>query len=297
MNLDAAITNTVANLHTTNTATMYKYRLEQFQTWHEAQESPPNIDFSLVLAYMAALGNSSPSVKAQALAALKKLCLTLKADGKLKHPEYLEIKALQAPANQPALVGKHLSDDDMGALLKACLADKNPILAARDAAILATLQATGMRRAELTNLTQADYDSEKRRLQLRNTKGKHDRAAFLNPIADNYLKRWLMVRGSGAGPLFYKVNRKGGLTTNPLGPSAIYYTLKKRCLEAGLAESYTPHDLRHTYITNLLAANIDIALVSRLAGHSSVIMTARYDTRREDEMRQAASKVYTPEIA
>lgn len=296
VDLGKAIALTVDTLQSTNTRDNYGRRLKQFEDWYTEQDSPPAWGFGLIQAYMGHIASQSPSVRAQSLAALKKLCLTLKGQGDLTHVDWLEVKAMKVPAQQPAPAGKHISDDDMARLLEACLGDDNPIIAARDCAMLATLQATGMRRAELTNLTVDDYDPERRRLQLRLTKNRQDRPAFINHAAAEYLQRWLDIRGAEPGNLFVKANRKGGLTATPLHPSTVYYILGKRCLEAGLAESYTPHDLRHTYITNLLAANVDIALASRMAGHSSVTMTARYDTRQEDEMRQAAARVYTPEI-
>ena len=80
----------------------------------------------------------------------------------------------------------------------------------------------------------------------------------------------------------------------PLSPQAIYHILEKRSKEAGVLTKYAPHDLRRTLISTLLSNEVDMALVSRIVGHSSVTMTARYDVRKEEEMRRATNKIYTP---
>jgi site-specific recombinase XerD len=300
MNLQHAICLTLKGLQSDNTRYNYKRRLDLFETWAWATAPERNrlVDnaFGTVEDYMAFISDESPSVRAQSLAAIKRLCYTLEARGKIDSLTWLKIKAIKAPKHKPSQAGRHISDDDFAALLRACQADDNPVIAYRDTAILAILQASGMRRAECTNLNLDDYDADLRRLSLTETKNKTDRAAFLNPIAASYLDQWLSVRGVKPGPIFYKVNRKGGMIDKRLSAQAVYYILKKRCLEAALPESYTPHDFRHTFITNMLKRNVDIALVSRMAGHSSVTMTARYDTRQEDEMRQAANRYYTPEV-
>ena len=52
--------------------------------------------------------------------------------------------------------------------------------------------------------------------------------------------------------------------------------LQKRASESGF-KNFGPHDLRRTFVSDLLEAGADISIVSKMAGHASVQTTARYD--------------------
>ena len=67
--------------------------------------------------------------------------------------------------------------------------------------------------------------------------------------------------------------------------------LKRRSEEAGIA-SCSPYDLRRTFVSDLLEAGADIAIVQRLAGHASPLTTARYDRRGNEAMRRATARLH-----
>ena len=107
------------------------------------------------------------------------------------------------------------------------------------------------------------------------------------------LKDWLAARGADAGPLFCNINKGGKIKIHRMTDQAVLHILKKRANEAGVA-SFSPHDLRRSFISDLLDAGADISMAQQLAGHSNVTTTARYDRRGEATKRKAAELLHVP---
>ena len=63
--------------------------------------------------------------------------------------------------------------------------------------------------------------------------------------------------------------------------------------EAGI-RNFSLHDMCQTFISGLLDAGVDFTTVSKMAGHASVITTARYDRWPEEAKRNAAGLLYVP---
>ena len=167
--------------------------------------------------------------------------------------------------------GRALSRGELRALFRTCAQD--PAAAGRrDAALLALLYGGGLRRSEATALAVADYNPETGALTIRRAKGRRDRTAYATDGARDALEAWLGVRGVEPGPLFCPIDRGGTLHVRPMTDQAVLYILRRRAHDAGV-QLFSPHDLRRTFISDLLDAGADISTVQRLAGHANVQTT------------------------
>ncbi len=187
--------------------------------------------------------------------------------------------------------GRELSQAEISTLFSDCTSDPRPI-AVRDAAILAVLYAGGLRREEVAKLNLADYDGNKKLIV--HGKRSKERSVYLADGAVTALKSWLKLRGTDSGPLFLAINRGSNLVYGKrLTPQAVYHLLKSRAKRAGV-KSFSPHDLRRTFVGDLLESGVDISTVARMAGHASVDTTARYDRRPEQAKQRAAELLRIP---
>lgn len=188
--------------------------------------------------------------------------------------------------------GRALSTGEIGALLRTCADDLSPA-GARDAAAIVVMQGAGLRRSEVVALDHIDYDAATRALRIRDGKGNKDRETYLGSSAVLTLDEWLTVRGNAPGPLFCPVNKSGRIAIRRMTAQSLMEALQKRAAAAGVAH-FSPHDLRRTFISQLLDAGADISTVQRLAGHANVQTTTRYDRRGEEAKRKAADLLHTP---
>ncbi len=170
--------------------------------------------------------------------------------------------------------------------------DPRPI-GTRDAAVIAIMYSGGLRREEVTKLDLEDYDDANRKLIVHGKRSK-ERNVYLVDGAVAALKHWMRIRGNEPGPVFLEVNKGGNLVEGKrITTQAIYYLLKSRAKRAGV-DNFSPHDIRRTFVSDLLEAGVDIATVARMAGHSSVDTTARYDRRPEQAKQRAAMLLRIP---
>jgi site-specific recombinase XerD len=215
---------------------------------------------------------------------------------------YMDGETYQRAVDLEPVIGKSLPagrlllPDELAALIDVCQQDPLPT-GARDAAIIA-LAYCGLRRTELVNLDVGDYTPSDGRLLVKGKRRK-ERSIYLVTGADEILDDWLSVRASVDGndknkPLFLAISRYGQIRpTKRLSSHAVHAAFRKRAEQANVQCSGI-HELRRTWISNLLEEGADIAVVARLAGHSSVVTTARYDRRGKKAERSAAHLLTVP---
>jgi integrase len=186
------------------------------------------------------------------------------------------------------LHGRTLSEQEVSALMEACLSDTK-LTGVRDAAMISILMA-GLRRSEVVSLDWSDFDPKTGGLVVRRGKGMKDRITYLPTGALAAVSDWLAIRGDEPGPLLYPIDKVGQITRRRLTDQAVMFLLQKRALQANV-EPFSSHDFRRTFITDLLNTGADVITVSRLAGHSDPRTTAKYDMRGESAKQQAVARL------
>lgn len=202
--------------------------------------------------------------------------------------DFAVVKSHTLPAGRALLAG------EIRALFEVCGEDPTPA-GIRDAALLAVLYGLGVRRAEVVFLDLADWDAGARTLKVRRGKGRKDRMTHMPQGAVAPLLAWLEVRGPAEGALFMPVRKDGVVQLRRMTDQAVLNILVKRAKEARI-ERFSPHDLRRTFISDLLDAGADISAVQGLAGHANVQTTARYDRRGDAMKRKTADLLHIPYV-
>ena len=195
------------------------------------------------------------------------------------------VKADQLPA------GRHVDRGEVQALFSVCTADTPA--STRDAALLALLYGCGLRRSEAVALQLADYAHATGAVTVRSGKGRKDRIVYVTNGSADALNDWLGHRGTWEGALLAPVAKGGKVQARGMTAQAVLLRLRSLAKRAGVA-SFSPHDLRRSFVGELLDAGADISTVQKLAGHSSVTTTQRYDRRGEQTKRKAAELLHVP---
>jgi len=233
----------------------------------------------------------APATINLALSALRGVAREAFNLGLLSAEDYARVRQVKSVRGERLPAGRSLSRGELAALVDACANDQSNA-GARDAAIIGVMYTGGLRREEVPALDLADYDPTSGELRV-SGKGDKQRLVYVNNGTGDALADWLTVRGSEAGPLFLPVARGGHLQHRRMNPQTIYDLLARRAEQAGV-RAFSPHDLRRTFVGDLLDAGADVVTVQALAGHANVQTTARYDRRPEATKRKAASLLHLP---
>ncbi|MBL8196540.1 MAG: tyrosine-type recombinase/integrase [Blastocatellia bacterium] len=209
--------------------------------------------------------------------------------GLIPAEEYRRASDLKAIRGKSLPKGRALTQQELALLFDHCQNDPK-LSGLRDGAMLALLYFCGLRRSELVALDLEHYQLADSKLEIRSGKGNKDRIVYLNQIAETKLSSWLMVRGNRGGPLFIRIDKAEKLMWQRLTDQAVMSILAKRAIDAEVS-AFSPHDLRRTFISDLLDNGVDISTVQQLAGHSNVSTTARYDRRGEVAKKKAVERL------
>lgn len=183
---------------------------------------------------------------------------------------------------------KVLSRDIVEALLSS-IPQERP-LDARDRALLESLYATGARVQEV-----CDWELTDLKLDLRVVrcvgKGRKERYVPLGQPAADALTVWIETARPGldVGGATHVFLSKSG---RPLDRHRVYRILQERSLAAGVAGGSSPHTLRHSFATHLLAGGADLRAVQELLGHANIQTTQVYTHVDRDRLKSVHRKFH-----
>ncbi|MDE6511428.1 MAG: tyrosine-type recombinase/integrase [Muribaculaceae bacterium] len=198
-----------------------------------------------------------------------------------------EIRNNPAAEVQLAKIGRKLPEfvreQEMEELLDNPVHGGDPALNIRNKLIINILYSCGIRRDELSKITDADVDFYQKEIRVH---GKRDKTRII-PVADELLadiKEWQTVRDGlyafpSPAPLI--CSKRGKLSGR-----AIYEIVHKLLQDTG-ATHKSPHSLRHTFATSLLNSGAEINSVKELLGHSSLQSTQIYTHLSFADMKKA----------
>ncbi|WP_180900810.1 tyrosine recombinase XerC [Martelella soudanensis] len=182
------------------------------------------------------------------------------------------VRAMRAP-KQPKSLPKPLNIEDAVALsgIDSQLAEE-PWIAARNAAVFCLLYGCGLRISEALGLTPADFSCAPESLRITG-KGNKTRIVPLLPAAlaavNDYI-RLCPYHQEPESPLFL------GARGKKLQSAIIQREMQAMRGALGLSDKATPHALRHSFATHLLAAGGDLRTIQELLGHASLSTTQVY---------------------
>ncbi len=261
-----------------HTVRAYGEDIRQFTDYMEGvlgrKPRPEDADQVLIRGFLAELHRRGlkKASSARKLAGLRTFFRFLCREGRL---ERNPARALLSPRLEKRIPAP-LEEDQVEALLDVP-GDDAASLRAR--AILELLYATGIRCAELVGLDVGEVDLDARMLRVLG-KGRKERIVLFGTRAQGALRAWLGAR-TGLRPKTDSVfvNLRGGR----LSDRGVRALVSRRVKQVALTRRCSPHTLRHSFATHLLARGADLRAIQELLGHASLSTTQRYthvDTRQ-----------------
>jgi len=195
-----------------------------------------------------------------------------------------------ATPKQPKILPRALDIDAMFEVIDKSKETKNgvePWIGARDMAIFTLLYGSGLRISEALNLNVEDIDNKE--LIKIHGKGNKDRYVPILPITKERIevyKSMCPYNLKYSGALFL------GAKGERLKARIIQRKLQKIRLELNLPKNITPHALRHSFATHLLAEGLDLRSIQELLGHASLSSTQRYTEVDLQKVKEEYKKAF-----
>ena len=273
-----------------NTLAAYRSDLMKFIRWRKKYAPGPlsGLNIQVLTGYVDELGRLglAPTSIGRHLACLSTFFRFLIFEGRLTENT---AKLLTAPAvwdRLPTVLGPQAVERLLAA------PDITTRFGRRDRAALETLYATGCRASEVVGLRPADLDLEKGMARCVG-KGDKERVVPLGSRAREALQAYLvldrpsLVRNRPETATVF-VTRRG----RPLSRVGLWHIVKAHALAADLPPKVSPHTLRHSFATHLLAGGADLRAVQEMLGHASIATTQIYTRVELSRLREVHARFH-----
>jgi len=246
--------------------------LSQFLVWCAAVriDTFARLDSQAVRSYAGRLRRDGrdPSTLERHLSSLRSWFRFAIEQGWLTHNPATEVRAPKKARALPKTLTREQARTAVEAPVEA-----DGVEAQRDRAILELLYSSGLRRAELLNLSQADFSADHSEVRVTG-KGSKQRLVPVGGPAREAIAAWLRVRANLAAadePALF-VGRNGTRLSTSTLAQRLHYWARRSSLETVLH----PHRMRHSFATHLLEESGDLRAVQELLGHARLSTTQVY---------------------
>ena len=253
-----------------NTLAAYQRDIQRFLKWANGRDVT-RMDVNQLAEFVASLNQQglAPASIARHIVTLRMFFRYLQLEGRVQENRADLLGSQKLWQRVPSVLSPAKVDKFLGAPRKL---EKFYL---RDRALLEMLYATGCRASELANLRVRDLNLEQNTCTCTG-KGDKQRMAHIGDSAVEAVQDYLtgqrpeLMGGNEHDFLF--VSRTG----RPLRREAIWELVKKYALLADIPVSISPHTLRHSFATHLLAGGADLRQVQEMLGHANIATTQIY---------------------
>ena len=234
-------------------------------------------DFRAWLAYMAR-ENHQASSRARALASVRNFFRWLDRTGRLHNPAIDLVRAPKTGRRLPRPVSEVEADEILDTAVDI---EEENWVALRDKALFTMLYGAGLRINEALSLRNRDVAQGDRITVL--GKGNKQRIVPLLPVIVDSLEAYVDAcpfKGDGEAPLFL------GIRGKKLNAGVAQRQLRRVRAVLGLPDNVTPHALRHSFATHLLAGGADLRTLQEILGHASLSTTQLYTKIEQSQLQE-----------
>jgi integrase/recombinase XerD len=269
-----------------NTLEAYRSDLLQYGAWLTARgHAPLEVTHRELAAFTGELASgldgkapAAPATLQRKIACLRSFYRHLRRTDTLVDDPTVHLRAPRQSRKLP----KVLSRDEIALLLEQPSGTEPAAL--RDRALLELMYACGLRASEAIGLELTDVDLEGGVLRARG-KGNKERLVPVGGAASRALIAWVgrgrptFVGDKLVSSIF--VNQRGGALTR----QGLYKIVQRHAKAAGLDDKMSPHTLRHTFATHLLAGGCDLRSLQEMLGHADIATTQVYTHLSADRLK------------